>query len=112
MLRLRPLFRRFAFALAAAQLLAYAAAPVIEASTERSTSQVTLESRHSSSCVQVHQAATCLACQLLTMTAQQGQSAALPCTDQYHVTYQLLAASMAPHAPPRGQLTRAPPRLA
>jgi len=105
-------FRRFALALAAAQLLAYAAVPVLEASTERSTSAVSIESRHSATCVQVHQASACLACQLLTLTAQQGHSVALPCLDRNHIVFRLFADAVAPRAPPLGPLSRAPPTLA
>jgi len=110
-LRFRPVFRRFTLALAAAQLLAYAAAPVVEAMTERAPGPVSIESGHSKTCVQVHQAATCMACQLLTLTATRGQATALPRTDTQRAVIIQLAASAAPRAPPTGPLSRAPPSL-
>lgn len=112
MLRFRPVFRRFALTLAAAQLLAYAAAPVVEAVTERAPGPVSVESGHDQTCVQLHQPATCMACQLLTLTAHRGQSAALPRTDAQRAVFIQLAASATPRAPPTGPLSRAPPSLA
>lgn len=112
LLRFRPAFRRLALTLAAAQLLAYASAPALEALTERAPGPVSVESGHSKSCVQVHQSATCLACQLLTLTAHRGSHVPLPRTDAQRSVFIQLAASAAPRAPPSGPLSRAPPSLA
>src|SRR6266849_333030 len=61
--RCRPALRRLALALAAAQLVAYAAVPILEARAERASGPA-FERKHSSSCVVLHSSATCLACQL------------------------------------------------
>jgi hypothetical protein len=112
LLRFRPAFRRFALTLAAAQLLAYASAPVVEALTDRTPGPVSIESGHSKACVQIHQESTCMACQLLTLTAHRGQAATVPCTDSQRAVFIQLAASASPRAPPQGPLSRAPPSLA
>src|SRR5712672_593875 len=74
----RTLFRRLALALAAAQLVAYAAVPVLEALTERAPGPVALERAHTASCVVLHTPDSCLACQLLSAHGQRADGACLP----------------------------------
>jgi hypothetical protein len=112
LLRSRTGFRRLALVLATAQVLAYAMAPVLEAVTERPQGPHSVEVAHNGSCVPAHQPTTCLACQLLTLTAQQGHSVSIPAADRHCVTFAFHLRSAAPRAPPEGPLTRAPPRLA
>ena len=108
--RLRPAFRRFALSLAAAQLLAYAAAPVIEAVTERPSTGAHVEAAHTRTCVVLHAPDACLACQLLAVSARRPdgtcltpeRSARMPIGDRGMT-------SRAPRAPPGPFLTRAPP---
>ena len=110
LIRLRPSFRRFALTLAAAQLLAYASVPVIEAATERATAGAAIENGHSKACFPIHAPDTCMACQLLVMSAHRPvqtqrsaeQAARLPIDDRG-------MASRAPRAPPGPHLSRAPP---
>ncbi len=108
--RTRPALRRFALVLAAAQLLAYSAAPVIEALTERSPGPASIERAHSQSCTPIHQPSACLACQMLTAHARKA--------DADHGRFGLEEASSsrgveavraAPRAPPGVLRTRSPP---
>lgn len=108
-LRTRPAFRRFALSLAAAQLLAYAAAPVVEALTEEMPGPVSVEAAHSTTCVPVHQATTCIACQLLTFSARRAESVPVHCTREERAAPVDLTASISPRAPPAPHHSRAPP---
>lgn len=111
--RTRPLVRRLAAALAAAQIAAYAAAPILESRVERAPGPVSVEQGHSSHCVKVHQAATCLACQLVVTRARAGEGGHVP---ELAAMQELPAvaseAARAPRAPPDRPQTRAPPSLA
>lgn len=107
--RFRSFVRRFALVLAAAQLLAYAAAPVLEGMTEHAIGKAAIHNGHQCSTVTLHEASTCLACQLLTMSAQRAQSAPLPDFGDGRAAMVELAASSAPRAPPVRVPTRAPP---
>jgi len=110
MIRVRPAFRRFALALAACQLLAYASAPVLEAATDRAPGPIHVEAGHSHSCVPLHAPGECLACQLLSVSAATPEivQVVLPVDIQRRIE------SVAPvvrfsRAPPSLVLTRAPP---
>jgi len=106
----RPLRRRLALALAAAQLLAYAAAPLIESRAERAPGPVALERTHTASCVVLHAPDSCLACQLLTIHGQRPEGACVPLavTSREAATNPRLAA-WTPRAPPGTLHSRAPP---
>ena len=109
-LRLRPSFRRLALTLAAAQLLAYASAPIIEAVTERAPGSASIESGHSKTCIPLHAPETCMACQLLVLTAET-PVATLRLVDrleQLPISDRGLAVR-APRPPPGPHLSRAPP---
>lgn len=108
--RTRPAFRRFALALAAAQLLAYGAASVLEAEVERNPGPAHIERAHSDSCVPIHAPASCIACQLLTVHVPVPAATRMPLrTDETRATEIVASLSVAPRAPPTGFLTRAPP---
>ena len=108
--RSRPSFRRFALVLAAAQIVAYGLAPVLEAATERNPGPVHIERAHNQSCVPLHAPDACLACQLLTATAATPDivRVALP-SDERCSTEGMVETVMAPRPPPVTFLTRAPP---
>jgi hypothetical protein len=109
-LRSRIAFRRLALSLAAAQLLAYAAAPALEAVGERSPGPVAIEAAHSKACAPIHQPATCLACQMLSMNAQCPAGTSLPSFgSERAASVDLVASAAAPRAPPLRFLSRAPP---
>ena len=107
-----PAFRRFALLIATAQVVAYAAAPVLEASTERAPGPHHVESATGRTCDPVHQPAACLACHLLDVTARevQGTRAAAPVEAQCRPADVELS-GVAPRAPPLTYLTRAPPTI-
>jgi hypothetical protein len=110
--RLRPAFRRFALALAAAQLLAYAVAPVIEGATERPSTGASVESGHTKACIPLHAPDACLACQLLVMHAQRPAPVQRACEAVAYLPVDDRGlASKAPRAPPGPKLTRAPPTI-
>lgn len=98
--------------LAAAQLLAYAAAPALEAATERSPGPTHVERAKPHSCVPVHEATTCLACQLLTMHARRPEAARVPAAEDVARVVEIREWMSAPATgPPAGFFTRAPPTL-
>ena len=103
--------RRFALVLATAQLLAYAVAPVLEGMTEHAVGHAAIHNGHQCSTVTLHEASNCLACQLLTMSAQRPDPTPLPAFGDGRATLVELAASSAPRAPPVRVPTRAPPAL-
>jgi hypothetical protein len=110
--RFRHGLRRMASVLAAAQLLAYAAAPVLEAATERNPGPAHIEPAKPHSCVPVHEAATCLACQLLTLHARRPETTLVPAAED--VTWAIESRewySVPTTGPPAGFFTRAPPSL-
>lgn len=107
----RPLLRRLALALAAAQIVVYAAAPVLEALTEHAPGPVALEHAHTHACVVLHAPDSCLACQLLSTLGHAARGACLPVVASDAIapaasTY----AAWTPRAPPRGTRSRAPPQ--
>ena len=106
----RLAFRRFALVLAAAQLVAYGVAPVLEARTERNPGLIHIERAHNQSCVPLHAPDACLACQLLTTSAAAPNivRVALPSDERCTVERTVLTV-MAPRPPPAIYLTRAPP---
>jgi hypothetical protein len=107
----RPLFRRLALALAAAQIVVYAAAPVLEALTERAPGPVALERSHSSACVVLHAPDSCLACQLLSALGQAARGTCLPVALSDAVSPATSEHSAwTPRAPPRNSRSRAPPQ--
>lgn len=110
--RSRLAFRRFALVLAAAQLVAYGAAPVLEARTERNPGPVHIERAHNQSCVPPHAPDACLACQLLTATARAPEvvRVSLP-SDERCAIEGIVLTVMAPRPPPAIFLTRAPPTV-
>ena len=110
MIRIRPAFRRFALVLAAAQLVAYGAAPVLEARTERNPGPIHIEKAHNQSCVPMHAPDACLACQLLTASADTPEivRVSLPRDERCSVEG-FVVTVMAPRPPPTIFLTRAPP---
>ncbi|HEY2805033.1 MAG TPA: hypothetical protein VGI92_04160 [Gemmatimonadales bacterium] len=95
--------------LATAQLVAYAAAPVLEGMTEHAVGQAAIHNGHKCSTVILHDTSTCLACQLLTIAAERPEQASLPVFSDGRATLVELAASSAPRAPPLRVHTRAPP---
>jgi hypothetical protein len=106
----RPLFRRLALALAAAQIVVYAAVPVLEALTENAPGPVALERAHTSSCVVLHAPDSCLACQLLSTHGQAARGTCLPAQLSDAVTPATTSrSSWTPRAPPRSTRSRAPP---
>ncbi len=108
----QPLFRRFALALAAAQIVAYAVVPVLEARSERAPGPVALERAHTSSCVVLHAPDSCLACQLLSAHGQAARGACLPAALVDLVSPAAAPQSgWTPRAPPRSSRSRAPPSL-
>jgi len=108
----RTLLRRLALALAAAQLAAFALAPVIEAATEHAPGPPSVESAHQH-CARVHQPATCLACVLLAARARTPERVVLVMAESVSHIRESTTAKQAPsRAPPRALRTRAPPPLA
>jgi hypothetical protein len=102
--------KRLAFALATAQMLAYAAAPVIEAQTEHAPGPTHIERTHSSHCVRIHQPDTCLACQLVSLRARAGERTSVPVmTSQVAASDPAARTVTVPRAPPRTTRSRAPP---
>jgi len=110
MIRTRLAFRRFALMLAAAQLVAYGLAPVLEASAEWNPGPIHIERAHSQSCVPLHAPDACLACQLLTTSAATPEIVriALP-NDERCYLESMVATVSAPRPPPLTFQTRAPP---
>lgn len=107
----RTFVRRFALALAVAQLTAFALVPVIEAN-ERASGPPTIEAAHQH-CARLHQPATCLACVLLAARARTPERVVLAMTETESRMRESAPAAMAPsRAPPRVLRTRAPPLLA
>jgi hypothetical protein len=110
LLRNRTGFRRFALAIAAAQVLAYAFAPVLEAVTERAAGPNVVEVAHTKTCTPVHQPSTCMACQLLNITASKSDGPQQPATREDHARPADDGVTIAcPRAPPAANLSRAPP---
>ena len=108
----RTLLRRLAAVLAAAQLAAFALAPVVEAATERAPGPPSLEAPHGS-CARVHQPATCLACVLLAARARTPERVHLSVPETERHVPETAALALAPtQAAPRALRTRAPPPLA
>jgi len=108
--RHRTLLRRFALALASAQVLAYSAAPMLEALTERSPGPTHIEAAKDASCVPVHTASHCMACQLLTLHARKPEAVRAPDqADVSSVAHQTSRDIIVTRAPPPGFRTRAPP---
>jgi len=105
----RTLLRRLATALAAAQLPAFALAPVIEAATERAPGPPCVETPHGP-CTPVHQPSTCLACVLLAARARTPERVSLVIgTVVSRVPEATWSAPVPSRAPPRTLRTRAPP---
>jgi len=108
--RFRPILRRLALVLAAAQVVAYVAVPVLEAATERNPGPAHIEPAHSDACIPVHAPDACLACQLLTAQAVGAEPARIPrATDQSNTADADERNTPAPRPPPTVQLSRAPP---
>ena len=102
--------KRLALALATAQLVAYAAAPVIEARTEHPAGPIAIERTHTAHCVRVHQPDTCLACQLGSMRARAGERTSVPASPTRAVATDPATSTAAqPRAPPHTVHSRAPP---
>jgi hypothetical protein len=110
MTRTRLAFRRFALVLAAAQVVAYGAAPLLEAGIERNPGPAHVERAHSHPCVPLHAPDACLACQLLTASADTPDivRVSLPSDKRCRIEGVVLNA-MAPRPPPAIFQTRAPP---
>ncbi len=108
---IRTFVLRFALVLAIAQLVAYAAAPVLEGMTEQAVGRPAIHNGHQCSTVTLHEASNCLACQLLIMSAQRSDPTPLPMFGDGRATLGEMAASSAPRAPPVRVPTRAPPAL-
>ncbi len=107
--RNRTVLRRLALALAAAQLVAFALAPVIEGMTNHDRGHPTVQVAHEDG-IPVHQDATCLACVLAAARARTPEpvrlvigraESRLACVPAPTVTRSL--------APPPLPATRAPP---
>jgi hypothetical protein len=108
--RTRTGFRRLALLIAAAQVVAYATAPAIEAMSERAPGPNAIESAHGRTCAPIHQPAACMACQLLNLTARKSDGGPRFATIESRAMPIAAAATpAAPRAPPRSNLTRAPP---
>ena len=108
----RLLLRRLALALAAAQLAAFALAPVIEAASEHEPGPASIEAAHGH-CVKVHQPATCLACVLAATRGRAPERVRLVLTEAESRVRERPVPTAAPsRAPPRVLRTRAPPPLA
>ena len=108
--RNRPALRRFAMALAAAQLLAYGAAPVLHGLSERSPGPAHVEAATDQACVPAHAASACIVCQLLTVQARRPDAARIfVAADVARISDNSVPLAAAPRAPPQGFLTRAPP---
>jgi hypothetical protein len=106
----RTAFRRFALAVAACQLLAYAAAPVVEALTETAPGPVSIERAHTASCVVLHAPDTCLACALLGVHAERPRPTCVPASAiDAPLARAALRDAAPPRAPPRSTHSRAPP---
>ena len=111
--RTRSFIKRFALALAAAQLLAYAAAPLLESVLERTPGPAHFEAASDAPCVPTHGAANCLACQLLTLHARQPEVTRIPdSADVAAAPATAASVAFTARAPDTGFLTRAPPPLA
>ena len=108
--RCRPAFRRLALALAAAQIVAYAATPVVEALTDRAPGPVAVERSHDATCVVLHSSDSCLACQLLSAHGQRARGTCLPGAPPLALApVAMTRVSSPPRAPPRNLRSRAPP---
>jgi len=84
---------------------------VLEGLTEHAVGQTAIHNGHQCSTVTLHEASNCLACQLLTMSAQRPCATPLPDFGDGRATLVEMAASSAPRAPPVRVPTRAPPAL-
>lgn len=108
--RNRPALRRLALALAAAQVLAYAAAPVLHGVTERNPGPAHVEAASDQACVPAHAASACVVCQMLTLQARRPDPARIfVAADVAHIRDNAIERPAPPRAPPQGFLTRAPP---
>lgn len=109
-MRTLPAFRRFALVIAAAQVVAYAAAPALEASSERVPGPHHVERATGRTCDPVHQPAACLACQLLDVTARAPEpGSAMIAAGLQARPAEVESLGAAPRAPPLSYHTRAPP---
>jgi hypothetical protein len=110
--RSRPALRRLALALATAQLVAYAAVPVVEGRSER-TAGPALERSHTAACVVLHSAISCLACQLLSAHGQRAGGATEPASWLAVRAPAVIGEAFTSSRPPHRSLqSRAPPHLA
>lgn len=108
--RTRPALRRLALALGAAQVLAYAAAPVLHGLTDRSPGPAHVEAASDRSCVPAHAASACVVCQMLTLQARRPEAARVVVdADEAGAVERYLLLAAPPRAPPPGFFTRAPP---
>ena len=99
-----------ALVLATLHVVAYGAAPVLEARTERSPGPVHIERAHNESCVPIHAPDACLACQLLTATARAPEIVRVSLASEERCRVEgVVLTVMAPRPPPATFLTRAPP---
>ena len=111
--RSRRALRRLALALAACQMVAYAAVPIVEGRTERAAGPVAIERNHTATCVVLHSPASCLACQLLTATGLRADGASVPASSLARSAAQVIGEVVAASRPPdRSLQSRAPPHLA
>jgi hypothetical protein len=107
--RNRPALRRLALALAAAQVLAHAAAPVLHGLTDRDPGPAHVEAATDQACVPAHAASACVVCQMLTLQARRPDAARIfVAADVARICDNAIVLA-APRAPPQGFLTRAPP---
>jgi hypothetical protein len=110
--RSRPALRRLALALATAQLVAYAAVPVVEGRTERSAGPA-LERTHTATCVVLHSPISCLACQLLATHGQRAGGTTVPASRLAVRAPAVIGEAFASsRSPNRSLQSRAPPHLA
>jgi hypothetical protein len=111
--RSRPALRRLALALATAQLVAYAAVPVVEGRTERVGGPEALERNHTATCVVLHSPISCLACQLLSAHGQRAAGASVPASWLAGRATAVIGEAFASLRPADRSLhSRAPPHLA
>lgn len=92
------------------QMFAYAAAPVVEARTERPAKPSHFESAQAPNCAPAHQPATCMACQLLNVAARRSEPRnPLTGGDERAAIVVRATTSLTSRAPPLPYLGRAPP---
>jgi len=109
-----PLLRRIVRALAAVQLLAFAAAPLMEAVSVEGIQQssVVAPNAHVQGLGSSHDPATCPACQILRVSARPTEPSALTLFDADAPSRPEFEARVAPQQVPRqGFQSRAPPSL-